>query len=39
MKEQAVQVKQQDVSTTMEVSLRKEVIVIEDKLFDLKSNF
>jgi RNA polymerase-binding transcription factor DksA len=34
MEDQAIQVEQQDVSTTMEANLRKELIDIEDKLLD-----
>ncbi len=36
MEDQATQVEQQDVSTTMEANLRKELIDIEDKLLDFE---
>jgi RNA polymerase-binding transcription factor DksA len=36
MEDQAQQVEQQDVSTTMEANLRKELIDIEDKLLDFE---
>ncbi len=34
MEDQAIQVEQQDVSTTMEANLQKELAEIEDKLLD-----
>jgi len=37
MEDQAQQVEQQDVSTTMEAKLRKELIDIEDKLLDFEN--
>jgi RNA polymerase-binding transcription factor DksA len=36
MEDQAIQIEQQDVSTTMEANLRKELNQIEDKLLDFK---
>lgn len=36
MEDQAIQIEQQDVPTTMEANLRKELIEIEDKLLDFK---
>jgi RNA polymerase-binding transcription factor DksA len=36
MEDQAIQIEQQDVSTTMEANLRKELIEIEDKLLDFE---
>lgn len=36
MEDQAIQVEQEDVSTTMEANLRKELIGIEDKLLDFE---
>ncbi len=36
MEDQAIQVEQQDVSTTMEVNLRKELNQIKDKLLDFE---
>lgn len=36
MEDQAIQVEQQDVSTTMEANLRKELNQIEDKLLDFE---
>ena len=35
MEDQAIQVEQQDVPTTMEANLRKELAEIEDKLLEL----
>jgi len=34
MEDRGIQIEQQDVSTTMEANLRKELIDIEDKLLD-----
>lgn len=36
LEDQAIQIEQQDVSTTMEANLRRELNQIEDKLLDFK---